>query len=123
MCLFEFIHVGVVLRVIIGHCGRSLVPEKRAKHVLLESISLVPPCIQPDCQRLQLFIPTAIQPLCTWSTVGLGFIIEKEKGRECVSLFSFFVSSTLAHRQTDRQTLRQAGKQAVGQANVIVHLI
>ena len=26
--LFEFIHVGVVLRVIIGHAGRVLVPEK-----------------------------------------------------------------------------------------------
>ena len=29
---------------------------------VLESISLVPPCVQPDCQRLPLFIPTARLP-------------------------------------------------------------
>ena len=36
--------------------------RERAVDVLLESISLVPPCIQPDCQRLPLFIPTARLP-------------------------------------------------------------
>ena len=35
--------------------------RERAVDVLLESISLVPPCVQPDCQR-SLFVPTAIQP-------------------------------------------------------------
>ena len=36
--------------------------RERAVNVLLESISLVPPCVQPDCQRLPLFIPTARLP-------------------------------------------------------------
>ena len=36
--------------------------RERAVDVLLESMSLVPPCVQPDCQRLPLFIPTARLP-------------------------------------------------------------
>ena len=36
--------------------------RERAVNVLLESISLVPHCVQPDCQRLPLFIPTARLP-------------------------------------------------------------
>ena len=55
------LHVCSKLRagVLVGHCGRNPRVRERAVDVLLESISLVPPCIQPDCQRLPLFIPTA----------------------------------------------------------------
>ena len=44
----------------------------------------MPHCIRPDGQRSRLFLPTAIQPIGTMSTVGLGFVIEVVSSRSGV---------------------------------------
>ena len=84
--------------------------RERAMDVLLESCSLVPLCIQPDCLRLPFFIPTAIQCLGTcvlrrlgfsislMVLVGLEILVSSEQwSLLCMKLLLVFTSTRMRH--------------------------